>query len=137
MHLSIVTVVAGAVGALTLLGCKSDTARGERRDGASVTKPEERKFSDDGGLDVSVIVDEQTPAERAVSSAVRARVNADEGLSLLTKGVSIVTKAGVVRLIGFAPNDGEKERLTRIAAESPGVSRVDNVVVVATSLPPQ
>jgi osmotically-inducible protein OsmY len=40
-----------------------------------------------------------------------------------------------VRLIGFAPNAAEKDRLTAVAAATPGVERVDNLVVVAVSPP--
>lgn len=130
-----VIVVAGVVGVLAVVGCEGETARGQTRDGKLVTKPQSPTYADDLDFDAGVVIDHESPGERFISTAVRHRVDEDGGLSPLAKSVSIVTQGSVVRLIGFAPNAGEKDRLTALAAATPGVERVDNLVVVATSSP--
>lgn len=124
-----------ALTVLAVAGCKSEGARAELREGKPVTKPKEQTFSHDPDFQPEIIVDRELSEERAVSSAVRERVFADQKLSRLAKNVSVVTKGGTVKIIGFARNAIEKDRLTEIAGGIPGVQRVDNRVVVATSEP--
>jgi osmotically-inducible protein OsmY len=124
-----------ALTALAVAGCQGERARAELRDEKSVNKPKEQTYSHDSNFDPDIIVDQELSEEQAVSSAVRGRVLADEKLSPLAKNVSIVTRGGTVKLIGFARDAIEKNRLTAIAGGVPGVNRVDNLVVVASSAP--
>ena len=70
----------------------------------------------------------------AITQDVRARFAADASVSPLN--VSVDTQAGVVRLTGIVPTDGDRSSVERIALEAPGVRSVDNSVVFGMGLTP-
>jgi hypothetical protein len=111
--------------AIGVLGCSNKRAKGLMRGDAG----------DDEGVPPVALADAGAPGaagedQHDVSDAVRARVHADPHLSALAKDVTVVTRDGVVTLLGFAESDQERAELAIQALATPGVRRVDNRVVV-------
>lgn len=44
--------------------------------------------------------------------------------------INVETEGGIVQLSGFVTGEGMKERAAKVAAEVPGVARVDNALIV-------
>jgi osmotically-inducible protein OsmY len=64
--------------------------------------------------------------DASITNDVRARLAADAQANSL--GVTVDTKAGVVRLSGSVPTDSDRSSVERIARAAPGVLAVDNSV---------
>jgi hypothetical protein len=110
--------------AIGVLACSNRRAKGLMRGDAG-----------DDGVPPVALADAGAPGaagedQHDVSDAVRARIDADPHLSALAKDVTVVTRDGVVTLLGFAESDRERAELAIQALATPGVRRVDNRVVV-------
>ena len=76
-------------------------------------------------------------ADTGITASVKTALAADPTLSVLK--VEVETEAGVVSLTGPAPDEKARERAAVLAAEPPGVVRVDNRLVVSpqSTTPPR
>jgi hyperosmotically inducible periplasmic protein len=72
-------------------------------------------------------------ADRTVTQHIRQGVVKDDGLSITSKNVKIITVNGVVTLRGPVKTSTEKSQIAAIAQSVDGVKRVDNQLEVATN----
>lgn len=76
---------------------------------------------------------QETSADWAITTKVKASIMSDSSLSASARLVSVSTTDGVVTLSGNVPYQADAERLVKIAKKVDGVKSVDNQLVVTGS----
>jgi osmotically-inducible protein OsmY len=72
----------------------------------------------------------QSEADVTITQTIRQAVVGMESLSFEAKNVQVITSNGVVTLRGSVENDGEKTLIVNLAQQTPGVTRVDDMIQV-------
>jgi len=81
--------------------------------------------------EASVVSDSDQTSDAAITARVRNALAADH--QLLARGIEVSVRRGVVRLVGFVKSEQDL-RLADLDAKSvPGVSKVDNEIVLKTA----
>jgi hypothetical protein len=78
----------------------------------------------------AAIVTEQPPPSPDVVLSARVKKALDDGASDLSPGIDVAASSGVVRLFGTVPNNEARSKVQKIASSTPGVTSVDNKLVV-------
>jgi hyperosmotically inducible protein len=106
-------------GAVTATKQNADEAQAELKQAATTASNEARQAAADAGDAV---------ADAAITTAVNAKLAADEQLSALR--INVDTEGGHVAMVGEAPNESARERATALAQSVRGVQSVDNRLTV-------
>jgi hypothetical protein len=78
----------------------------------------------------AAIVTEQPPASPDVALSARVKKALDDGASDFSPGIDVAASNGVVRLFGTVPSSQARTKAQKIASSTPGVTSVDNKLVV-------
>lgn len=82
--------------------------------------------------DAPTAMDQSESAEDLeITRQIRAAVIGDSSLSFSARNCTIITSDAVVTLRGDVSSNQERESIDRHAHEAPGVTRVDNMLVVS------
>lgn len=82
-------------------------------------KPENRQ-------EITATDQSDNAADQAVTRKIRQAVVADKELSLTATNIQIITRDGVVSLLGMVRNQAEKDKIEKIANRLKGDNRLEN-----------
>lgn len=106
-------------------------ARAERRADVARDRDDDAEERTVADSDAPTAMDQSESAEDLeITRQIRAAVVRDSSLSFGARNVTIITSGAVVTLRGDVSSNEEREAIDRHAHEAPGVSRVDNMLVV-------
>jgi len=131
---ALVLVVLGV--ALNITGC---SRKSETRTEASTTETgmgmsaDETKRQASANDSLPTATDQgESEADRTITQTIRQAVVGNNALSMDARNVQIITANGVVTLRGAVKSDGEKTLIVQLAEQTPGVTRVDDMIEVNT-----
>lgn len=76
---------------------------------------------------------QETSADWAITTKVKAAIVADSTLSASARLVSVNTTNGVVTLTGTVPTKADSDRIVKIAKNVSGVKSVKNQMIISSS----